>query len=98
VIFLAFENWRERRAARKAMGSCLREHLRPLHPAPVGTILLTIGLALAGIAAFFHCRSRRCPGGHPHRHGAGQLPGASPSTMASTVASPLERDWARSRA
>jgi multidrug efflux pump len=59
---------------------------------PVGTILLTIGVALAGIAAFFHLPVAPLPQVDiPTVMVQASLPGASPSTMASTVASPLER-------
>ncbi len=59
---------------------------------PVGTILLTIGLALAGIAAFFKLPVAPLPRVDiPTVMVQASLPGASPSTMAATVASPLER-------
>jgi multidrug efflux pump len=59
---------------------------------PVGTILLTIGVALAGIAAFFHLPVAPLPQVDiPTIMVQANLPGASPSTMATTVASPLER-------
>ncbi|WDF73186.1 efflux RND transporter permease subunit [Novosphingobium sp. KACC 22771] len=59
---------------------------------PVGTILLTIGVALAGIAAFFQLPVAPLPRVDiPTVMVQANLPGASPSTMASTVASPLER-------
>jgi len=59
---------------------------------PVGTLLLTIGVALAGIAAFFHLPVAPLPQVDiPTIMVQANLPGASPSTMASTVASPLER-------
>lgn len=59
---------------------------------PVGTLLLTLGVALAGIAAFFHLPVAPLPQVDiPTIMVQASLPGASPSTMASTVASPLER-------
>jgi multidrug efflux pump len=59
---------------------------------PVGTLLLTIGVALAGIAAFFHLPVAPLPQVDiPTVMVQASLPGASPATMASTVASPLER-------
>ncbi|WP_206238185.1 efflux RND transporter permease subunit [Novosphingobium terrae] len=59
---------------------------------PVGTLLLTIGVALAGIAAFFHLPVAPLPQVDiPTIQVQASLPGASPATMASTVASPLER-------
>ncbi|NBC35172.1 nodulation protein [Novosphingobium sp. FSY-8] len=58
---------------------------------PVGTILLTIGLALAGIAAFFQLPVAPLPKiDIPTIMVSASLPGASPSTMAATVAAPLE--------
>ncbi|EGD58335.1 RND transporter, HAE1/HME family, permease protein [Novosphingobium nitrogenifigens DSM 19370] len=59
---------------------------------PVGTILLTIGVALAGIAAFLKLPVAPLPKVDiPTIMVQASLPGASPATMASTVASPLER-------
>lgn len=59
---------------------------------PVGTILLTIGLMLAGISAFFKLPVAALPQvDFPTIMVQANLPGASPSTMASSVASPLER-------
>jgi len=59
---------------------------------PVGTILLTLGLAMAGMAAFFNLPVAPLPKVDiPTVMVQASLPGASPSTMASTVASPLER-------
>ena len=59
---------------------------------PVGTTLITIGVMLAGIAAFFHLPVAPLPAvDFPTIMVQANLPGASPSTMASTVASPLER-------
>jgi multidrug efflux pump len=59
---------------------------------PVGTILITIGVALAGIGAFFKLPVAPLPQvDFPTIMVQANLPGASPNTMASTVASPLER-------
>ncbi|WP_457278710.1 efflux RND transporter permease subunit [Polaromonas sp. P5_D5] len=59
---------------------------------PVATVLLTIGLALAGIAAFFVLPVSPLPQvDFPVISVSASLPGASPSTMASSVATPLER-------
>ena len=59
---------------------------------PVGTILVTIGVALAGIAAFFNLPVAPLPQiDFPTIMVQANMPGASPNTMASTVASPLER-------
>ena len=59
---------------------------------PIGTLLLTIGIGLAGIAAFFVLPVAPLPQvDFPTINVQGQLPGASPETMATSVASPLEK-------
>ena len=59
---------------------------------PVATVLLTIGLALAGIGAFFVLPVSPLPQvDFPVISVNASLPGASPDTMASSVATPLER-------
>src|SRR3984957_2971550 len=59
---------------------------------PIGTVLLTIGLALAGIGAFFNLPVSPLPQVDiPTVSVQAQLPGASPETMATSVAPPLER-------
>ena len=59
---------------------------------PVATVLLTIGLALAGIGAFFVLPVSPLPEvDFPAISVSASLPGASPDTMASSVATPLER-------
>jgi multidrug efflux pump len=59
---------------------------------PIGTVLLTIGLALAGIAAFFVLPVSPLPQvDFPAISVRANLPGASPATMASSVTTPLER-------
>ena len=59
---------------------------------PVGTILLTIGVMLAGVGAFFMLPVAPLPQvDFPTIMVQANLPGASPSTMASSVAAPLER-------
>ena len=59
---------------------------------PVATILLTIGLAMAGIAAFFVLPVSPLPQvDFPTVSVSANLSGASPQTMASSVATPLER-------
>jgi multidrug efflux pump len=66
---------------------------------PIATVLLTIGLALAGIAAFFVLPVSPLPQvDYPDHLGVGQPVGRQPDTMASSVATPLERGWARSPA
>ena len=59
---------------------------------PIATVLLTIGIALAGIMAFFVLPVSPLPQvDFPTISVSASLPGASPSTMASSVATPLER-------
>lgn len=59
---------------------------------PVGTVLLTIGLALAGIGGFFVLPVSPLPEvDFPTISVSASLPGASPATMATSVATPLER-------
>jgi len=59
---------------------------------PVATTLLTIGLALAGMVAFKLLAVAPLPQvDYPTISVQVQLPGASPETMAATVATPLER-------
>ena len=59
---------------------------------PIATVLLTIGLALAGIAAFLVLPVSPLPQvDFPSISVSASLPGASPETMATSVATPLER-------
>jgi multidrug efflux pump len=59
---------------------------------PIGTLLLTIGLFLTGVAAFFVLPVAPLPQvDFPTIRVRANLSGASPETMASSVASPLER-------
>jgi multidrug efflux pump len=59
---------------------------------PIATILLTIGLALAGIAGFFSLPVAPLPQvDFPTISVSGSLSGASPEVMAQSVATPLER-------
>ena len=59
---------------------------------PVATVLLTIGLALSGIGAFFVLPVSPLPQvDFPVITVSAAIPGASPDTMASSVATPLER-------
>ena len=59
---------------------------------PIGTVLLTIGVALAGIAAFFVLPVSPLPQvDYPVISVNASIPGASPETMATSVATPLER-------
>src|SRR3981189_818859 len=59
---------------------------------PVATTLLTFGLAAAGAVAFFRLPVSPLPQvDFPTISVQAQLPGASPETVATSVASPLER-------
>jgi multidrug efflux pump len=65
---------------------------QPFVRRPIGTVLLTIGVALAGIGAFFVLPVSPLPQvDFPTISVSAQLPGASPDTMATSVATPLER-------
>ena len=59
---------------------------------PVATTLLTIGIALVGLFAFLRLPVAPLPRvDYPTITVSASLPGASPDTMAATVATPLER-------
>ena len=59
---------------------------------PIGTILLTVGLALSGMAAYFGLPVSPLPQvDFPTISVNASLAGASPETMATSVATPLER-------
>jgi len=59
---------------------------------PVGTTLLTAGLLLSGVAAFFFLPVSPLPQvDFPTIQVTAQLPGASPETMGISVAEPLEK-------
>src|SRR5487761_1767705 len=59
---------------------------------PVATTLLTLGIALAGILAFAKLPVAPLPQvDFPTISVSAQLPGASPDTVATSVAEPLER-------
>jgi len=63
---------------------------------PIGTALLTIGIALAGIAAYFQLPVAPLPQFDlPAISVRARLPGASPETMATSVATPLEKRLGR---
>src|SRR6266481_1167340 len=69
---------------------------RPFIERPVATTLLTLGVVLAGIAAFVHLPVAPLPQvDFPTIAVNAGLPGASPETMAATVAAPLERSLGR---
>jgi len=62
---------------------------------PIGTLLLTVGVILAGISAFFVMPVAPLPQvDFPTISVSARLPGASPTTMATSVAAPLEHRMA----
>jgi multidrug efflux pump len=64
----------------------------PFIARPVATTLLTIGIALAGVLAFLRLPVAPLPQvDFPTISVQAQLPGASPETVATSVAGPLER-------
>src|SRR5215813_4005613 len=68
----------------------------PFIKRPVATSLLTIALALAGGLAFFFLPVAPVPQVEfPTISAFANLPGASPETMASAIATPLERQFGR---
>jgi multidrug efflux pump len=63
---------------------------------PVGTTLLTLGVVITGVIAFFLLPVASLPQvDFPTISVQASLPGASPETMAATVATPLERSLGR---
>ena len=65
---------------------------------PIATMLMTIGLALAGAVSYFLLPVAPLPQvDYPTISVSASLPGASPDTMAATVATPLERALGRLR-
>ncbi|HUB26653.1 MAG TPA: efflux RND transporter permease subunit [Tepidisphaeraceae bacterium] len=68
----------------------------PFISRPVGTTLLTAAVALAGALAYFLLPVAPIPQvDFPTIAVSASLPGASPETMASAVATPLEREFGR---
>jgi multidrug efflux pump len=64
----------------------------PFVKRPIATVLLTIGVALAGIGAFFVLPVAPLPQvDFPVISVSATVPGGSPSTMATSVTTPLER-------
>ncbi|MES2790882.1 MAG: efflux RND transporter permease subunit [Planctomycetota bacterium] len=63
---------------------------------PVGTTLLTLAISLAGAISYFLLPVSPLPQvDFPTIQVSASLPGASPETMAATVATPLERQFGR---
>jgi multidrug efflux pump len=68
----------------------------PFIARPIGTTLLTAAVALAGALAYFMLPVAPLPQvDFPTISVNASLPGASPETMASSVATPLEREFGR---
>ena len=59
---------------------------------PIGTTLLSVGLFLIGVVAYFQLPVASLPGiDFPAIRVSASRPGADPATMAASVAAPLER-------
>ena len=68
----------------------------PFIQRPAGTTLLTIAIALAGVVSFLFLPMAPLPQvDYPTISVGASLPGASPEIMASSVATPLERQFGR---
>src|SRR6516165_8384031 len=68
----------------------------PFIERPAGTTLLTIAVALAGVLGYLFLPVSPLPQVEfPTIQVSSSLPGASPETMASSVATPLERQFGR---
>src|SRR6266702_6457266 len=84
------------RAPRANEGAAGMNISAPFIDRPVATTLLTLGIALAGAIAFQLLPVSPLPQvDFPTISVQASLPGASPETMASTVATPLERSLGR---
>ena len=104
VIFLAFERLAER-TAKAPDDTAYQEPIRLARlmsfsetfiRRPVATTLLTAAIALAGAVAFRLLPVAPLPEvDFPTIQVSATLPGASPETMASSVATPLERQFGR---
>ena len=104
VIYLAFDRLARRVAARRGtaaptggrIGAAAMNLSQPFIDRPVATTLLTLGIALAGAIAFRLLPVSPLPQvDFPTISVQASLPGASPETMAATVATPLERSLGR---
>ena len=63
---------------------------------PIGTSLLMAGMILSASSLIQNCRCRRCPRWiFPTIQVTATLPGADPSTVASSIAQPLETQFAQ---
>ena len=69
---------------------------QPFIERPIGTTLLAVGLFLLGLVAYFNLPVASLPSVEfPTIRVTAVLPGADPETMASAVATPLERQFAK---
>ena len=98
VIYLYFDRLAVRLTGRRpaesaGSGSAGRMNISaPFIGRPVATTLLTLGIALAGVLAFSKLPVAPLPQvDYPTIAVIAQLPGASPETVATSVAEPLER-------
>ncbi len=104
VIYLAFDRLSRRIKSKFRRSAPAEEARRGLFMnlsslfihRPVATTLLTLGVVLTGIVAFFLLPVASLPQiDFPTISVQASLPGASPETMAATVATPLERSLGR---
>ena len=103
VIYLMFDSLAAGKAARRMRAAT--RHVRGGHrmnftdifiQRPVATTLATMAIAMAGMLAYFYLPVAPLPQvDFPTISVTASLPGASPETMAATVATPLERTLGR---
>ena len=80
--------------AKQARGCCDEHSQQPFIRRPVATALLMVAIVLLGATRMSCYRSPRCRMLHfPTISVTAQLPGADPQTMASSVATPLEKQF-----
>ena len=85
-----------RRGSRAESGAIAMNISEPFIRRPIATTLLTVAIALAGAVAFRLLPVSPLPQvDFPTISVSAALPGASPETMASSVATPLERQFGR---
>ena len=104
VIYLAFDRLAKRLRRVRARTSCggsptgeiLMNISEPFIKRPIATTLLTVALGLAGAVAYGFLPVSPLPQvDFPTIQVQASLPGASPEIMASSVATPLERQFGR---
>ena len=103
MVYLRSIDWRnDRRAASvtvhaRSAGAWPGMNISaPFIRRPVGTTLLTIAVTLVGVVAFRFLPVAALPTvDFPTIQVSATLPGASPETMATSVAAPLERQFGR---